>query len=124
MKVPSYFKPQIGMRVKKRFDGTIYYGTITSGPFPVFNRKTQKEEDSWSILFDNEDEQDMNLEEVYQCNCMDRNESPHLIEAETQMSNNQRLCKRHYIALLLALSVEPVEGDTTALKKQFDLVNT
>ena len=55
---------------------------------------------------------------------MDRNESPHLIEAETRMSNNQRLCKCHYIALLLALSVEPVEGDTTALKKQFDLVNT
>ena len=64
MKVPSYFKPHIGMRVKKRFDETIYYGTITSGPFPVFNRKTQKEEDSWSILFDNEDEQDMNLEEI------------------------------------------------------------
>jgi len=60
------FRPAIGNRIKKDFDGTIYIGKVVSGPRAVrIDSKSTETSLQWGILYDDGDEEDMDKEEIY-----------------------------------------------------------
>ena len=60
------FTPQIGLRIQKDFDGILYQGRVTRGPYKLKlpNGQTSLE---WRVEFDDGDEEDMNQQELYEC---------------------------------------------------------
>ena len=65
----SDFKLYVGMKIKKRFGDKIFVGRIKSGPRSVKDKSDGKMVSAWIILYDDDDVEDMNLEEVFTYHC-------------------------------------------------------